>query len=171
MIRLCDENDFKSIYEVINDGAQAYRGVIPNELWREPFVSRDYLQSEIESGVRFKGFEQNNSLLAVMGTQEMDDVVLIRHSYVRTAYRRNGLGSKLLSNHLSEARLPVLVGCLKTMTWAISFYEKHGFSVVSDKLRDELRARYWSLPEAHVRQSVVLVDKQWRKQNSEVMGA
>lgn len=163
MIRACNENDFETIYEIINDSAEAYRGVIPHELWREPFVPREYLASEMNAGVMFSGYEQDGELLAVMGAQKKEDVTLIRHAYVRTAFRGRGLGSALLKSYLSKTDSPVLVGCLKAMTWAIAFYEKHGFLAVADAVRNALRARYWTLSKAHVINSVVLVDAKWRQ--------
>ena len=161
VIRLCTESDFDSIYETINDGAEAYRGVIPSEIWKEPFVSRDYLAAEIQNGVQFYAFEDHGQLLGVMGVQHFDDVVLIRHSYVRTKHQRKGIGAGLVKHHLTHSQKPVLVGCLKAMTWAISFYEQHGFSLVSEDLRDILRAKYWTLSSTHVKHSVVLADRRW----------
>lgn len=159
------DSDLETIYAIINDSAQAYRGVIPQELWRDPFMPYSYLHSEINQGVHFWGYEEKNQLDGVMGIQNIEDVTLIRHSYVRTSQRRRGIGSKLIRFHLAQTQRPILVGCLKAMTWAISFYQKHNFTLVSDAQRDLLRSRYWSLPSAHVRQSVVLVDQRWLELN------
>lgn len=169
MIRACTEADFEEIYTIINDAAIAYQGVIPNELWKEPFVSRSYLASEIQAGVTFTGYQQNGALLGVMGTQQKDDVLLIRHSYIRTSHRRTGIGSALLQNHLAQTDLPVLVGCLKAMTWAISFYQKHGFILVSESEKDRLRAKYWSLSSTHVGHSVVLANQEWLNQEQNLL--
>src|SRR5690606_7953593 len=83
-----------------------------------------------------------------------------------TSHRRKGIGSRLISQHIEGAVTPMLVGCLKAMPWAIAFYQHHGFSLLSDQQRDVLRNKYWNLPEAHVRQSVVLADKRWLNEYS-----
>lgn len=160
-IRECTASEFETVRSVINDAALAYRGVIPLELYREPWMSSDYLTEELFRGVVFSGAWIGGELIGVMGVQDVGDVTLIRHSYVRTAQRRSGIGSALLAHQLQRASRPVLVGCLKAMTWAITFYQKHGFQLVSDEERDLLRARYWNLSPQHVAQSVVLVDNRW----------
>lgn len=165
MLRLCSENDFEKIYEIINAAAMKYEGVIPDEVWRNPFMPEDYLQSELDLGVSFTGFERDGVLLGVMGVQDKGEVNLARHSYVLPKYQRQGIGSALLVNYIESSEKPVLVGCLKTMDWAITFYQKHGFELVSEQERDELRAKYWALSKAHVRNSVVLVDQAWRQLN------
>ena len=47
MIRRCDDRDSEVIWGIINDGAQAYRGVIPADQWTEPYMSREEMQGEI----------------------------------------------------------------------------------------------------------------------------
>ncbi len=158
MIRECSNIDLEEIRVVINDAAIAYKNTIPSHLYREPWMTERHLRDESEGGVRFFGFEEEATLLGVMGVQDIKDVTLIRHSYVRTDRRRKGVGSALIQFHKSQISRPVLVGCLKAMTWAISFYQKHGFILVSDEERDYLRASYWNLSPEHVRNSVVLVD-------------
>ena len=171
-IRACDQSDFEAIRETINDSALAYQGKIPAELYREPWMSEYYLKKEIDSGVCFYAAELSAIsrpqtagvrpvIGGVMGVQNVLDVTLIRHSYIRTAFRRNGIGSALIRAHLERADRPILVGCLKSMTWAIEFYQKHGFTLVSDDERDRLRAAYWNLSSVHVQNSVVLADRQW----------
>jgi GNAT superfamily N-acetyltransferase len=162
MIRECNEGDFEAIRAVINDAALAYKGVIPSFLYREPWASSEYLKNELSKGVRFICHDEQGELQGVMGVQEFPDVTLIRHSYVRTASQRTGIGSALLRFHMTHAHHRILVGCLKAMTWAIAFYEKHGFTLVSDAERDELRARYWDLSPEHVANSVVLVKDERR---------
>lgn len=162
MIRPCTDADFEEVRSVINDAAIAYKDTIPSQLYREPWISEEYLRAELQSGVRFWGVEENGRLVGVMGVQDIEDVTLIRHSYVRTILRRTGIGSSLIEFHKAQSDRPVLVGCLKAMTWAILFYQKHGFSLVSDEERDRLRRKYWSLSPEHVRNSVVLVDAKWR---------
>ena len=93
MIRQCTDEDFETIYEIITDAAAAYKGVIPVDRWKEPYMSRDELCHEIKNGVRFWGSEEGGQLLGVMGIQDVKDVTLIRHAYVRTAHRNKGIGS------------------------------------------------------------------------------
>lgn len=123
------------------------------------------MRQELASGVTFFVYQRDGVMLGVMGVQDVDDVTLIRHSYVCTAERRAGIGSELIRFHKARASRPVLVGCLKAMPWAINFYQRHGFVLVSDTVRDELRRRYWNLSAEHVRNSVVLVDEAWLMQN------
>ena len=95
MIRRCDNVDFEVIWAIINDGAQAYRGTIPTDRWTEPYMSREKLQHEIDDGVVFWGYEDADNLLGVMGLQEVRDVTLIRHAYVRTRQPKTGGRSTL----------------------------------------------------------------------------
>ena len=163
LIRACGRSDFQAIRETINDSALAYHGTIPAELYREPWMSEDYLNKELDAGVRFYAAEltatNGPTIAGVMGVQNVLDVTLIRHSYIRTIFRRNGIGSALIKSHLNQADRPVLVGCLKAMTWAIEFYRKHVLTLVDDPERDRLRAAYWNLSPLHVQNSVVLVDQ------------
>ena len=85
MIRRCDEQDFEAIYEIVNDAAAAYRGVIPADCWAEPYMPREKLREEIAAGIAFWGYEEDGVLAGVMGIQHVRDVTLIRHAYVRTS--------------------------------------------------------------------------------------
>src|SRR5271163_4518546 len=127
MIRHCDDRDFEEIWAIINDGAQAYKGIIPADRWTEPYMSGEKLRREIEDGVAFWGCDHTGILAAVMGLQQVKDVTLIRHAYVRSASQRGGLGARLLSPLLERASNPVLVGTWADAEWAIHFYEKYGF--------------------------------------------
>ena len=124
MIRQCGNQDFELIYVIINDAARAYKGIIPADRWEEPYMPREELRQEIDHGVVFWGVEKNGELLGVMGIQNVKDVTLIRHSYVRTASRNQGIGGKLLSHLRQLTNRPVLIGTWTDATWAIEFYEK-----------------------------------------------
>jgi GNAT superfamily N-acetyltransferase len=161
MMRRCDEQDFDSIWTIINDGAQVYRGVIPEDRWTDPYMSREKLQHEIDQGIVFWGYQDNGILGGVMGLQRVQDVTLIRHAYVRSDSQRQGIGSRLLS-HLRELTSdPVLIGTWADAGWAIGFYEKHGFRMVSAEDKDRLLKKYWNIPERQVETSVVLADSTW----------
>jgi len=157
MISRLQPTEFKSILHVINDAAQAYRGIIPEDRWKEPYMSAEELREEIESGVEFYGWMEDNVLVAAMGIQLVNDVTLIRHAYVLTNRQRRGIGEKLLRHLLSLARTTeVLVGTWKAAYWATRFYEKHGFRLVTREEKDVLLRKYWNIPERQIETSVVL---------------
>lgn len=157
MISRLQPTEFKSILHVINDAAEAYRGIIPEDRWKEPYMSAEELREEIESGVEFYGWMEDNVLVAVMGIQLVNDVTLIRHAYVLTNRQRRGIGEKLLRHLLSLARTSeVLVGTWEAAYWATRFYEKHGFRLVTREEKDMLLRKYWDIPERQIETSVVL---------------
>ncbi len=164
MIRPCKAEEFDRIYEVINDASVVYKGVIPQDCWKEPYMSREELRREIDGGVKFWGYYEEDRLVGVMGIQPVQDITLIRHAYVRTAAQKKGIGKKLLSRLRKETTRPVLVGTWAAAVWAIRFYEKHGFKLVSTEEKDRLLRKYWSIPERQISTSVVLADQNWFKQ-------
>ena len=161
MIRPCNGTDFETIYVIINEAAEAYRGVIPADRWHEPYMPKDDLHREIDRGVRFWGWQLDNRLIGVMGIQDVQDVTLIRHAYVRTAQRGQGIGGKLLVELRNLTARPILIGTWAAATWAIGFYEKYGFRQVTPVEKDRLLKKYWSIPERQVETSVVLGDERW----------
>jgi GNAT superfamily N-acetyltransferase len=149
--------EFDSMIEVVNEAAKAYRGVIPEDRWKEPYMSAEELRKEIESGVEFYGWMENDLLVAVMGIQLVSDVTLIRHAYVLTSHQRRGIGETLLKHLLSLAPTSeVLVGTWEAAYWAVRFYEKHEFRLVSKEEKEELLRKYWNIPERQIETSVVL---------------
>jgi len=157
MISRLELADLKSIMHVVNKAAEAYKGVIPMDRWKEPYMSAEELREEIEGGVEFYGWIEDNLLVGVMGIQPVNGVTLVRHAYVLPNYQREGIGERLLRNLLSLARTSeVLVGTWEAAHWAISFYEKHGFKLISKKEKDRLLWKYWKIPERQVETSVVL---------------
>ena len=146
------------IYEIINDAAQAYRGVIPEDRWHEPYMSLAELRQEIEDGVVFWGVVENDNLIGVMGIQDKGDVTLIRHAYIRTERRHEGIGSRLLRFLESTTIKTILVGTWAEATWAIDFYEKNGYRLVSESEKNQLLREYWKIPERQIETSVVLVN-------------
>ena len=161
MIRRCLSTEFDAILEIVNDATQAYKGVIPADRWHEPYMSKDELRGEIDGGVVFWGYEDDGLLAGVMGIQPVQDVTLIRHAYVRTARRNKGIGGKLLAHLRVQAARPVLVGTWAAAVWAVRFYEKHGFRMVTPEEKNRLLRKYWSIPERQVDTSVVLADQAW----------
>lgn len=161
VLRPCKPGDFEEIYAIINDGAQAYKGVIPADRWHDPYMSRPALAGEIEDKVLFWGIEQEGRLAAVMGIQDRGDVTLIRHAYVRTEYHRQGLGSKLLSHLADMTTKPILIGTWTAARWAVSFYEKHGYQLVEEEEKIRLLKKYWSIPQRQVETSSVLASQSW----------
>lgn len=159
MIRRCDERDFEAIWEIINDGARAYRGVIPADRWTQPYMSREHLRHEMNDGVLFWGYDEGETLAGVMGIQAVKDVTLIRHAYVRTARQKEGIGARLLAHLRAMAPTPVLIGTWADAAWAVRFYEKHGFRVVSTEEKELLLRKYWKIPKRQIETSVVLESK------------
>jgi GNAT superfamily N-acetyltransferase len=161
LIRPCNDGEFETMYVIINDAAQAYRGIIPADRWQEPYMSKDELRHEINEGVVFWGYEGKGRLLGVMGIQDVQDVTLMRHAYVRTEIRNQGIGGKLISALRKQTTCPVLVGTWAAAVWAVRFYENHGFRMVTPEEKNRLLRKYWSIPERQVETSVVLADRRW----------
>ena len=162
MIRRCDARDFDLMWAIVNDGARAYKGIIPADRWTEPYMPAEKLQHEIDDGVVFWGYEDGGRLVGVMGLQQVQDVTLIRHAYVLTANQGQGIGARLLSHLCQLTNDPVLIGTWADAVWAIRFYEKHGFQIVSAEEKNRLLKKYWTIPERQIETSVVLVDPKWR---------
>ena len=160
-IRPCAEEDFKSIYLVINEAAVAYRDVIPPDCWREPYMSEDELRREIAEGVCFFAFEEEGVLIGVMGIQHVRDVSLIRHAYVLPSRQRLGIGGRLLSALCRQTDQPILLGTWADATWAVHFYEKYGFKSVPLGEKDGLLRTYWHISRRQIATSVVLADQRW----------
>ena len=156
ILRPSSEDDFESIWSAINDGAQAYRGSIPPDRLHDPYMSRDELRHEIADGVRFWVYEDARGVAAVMGLQDVQDVTLIRHAYVRMERQREGIGSRMMEQLRGLAIGPLLIGTWADATWAIRFYERHGFRTVSHAEKERLLRKYWKIPERQVETSVVL---------------
>ncbi len=164
MIRHCSDADFEALFSVINDAAEAYRGVIPRDCWKEPYMSREYLHHELDDGVAFWGYEEDGQLVGVMGIQHVQDITLIRHAYVRTDLQGQGIGGKLITFLYEQTDRPVLVGTWAAAQWAIQFYEKHGFRLVPTEEKNRLLNKYWKIPRRQTETSVVLVDRRWREE-------
>ncbi len=161
MIRQCTQSDHEAIHEIINDAAVAYRGVIPDDRWHEPYMSRDELTDEIADGVVFWGLEQDKQLAGIMGIQDKGEVTLIRHAYVRTKNRNQGIGTRLLRHLEQTTNKPVLIGTWIDATWAVGFYRKNGYRLVSETEKNVLFKRFWTIPDRQVETSVVLANGKW----------
>jgi N-acetylglutamate synthase-like GNAT family acetyltransferase len=161
MIRKGTARDFDEILDIINDAAIAYKGIIPADRWHDPYMQRDELQAQIDDGVTFSCCVDGNKIAGVMGIQDKRDVDLIRHAYVRTEQRSNGIGTRLLLELTSGSKKPILIGTWKAANWAIRFYEKHGFSLANEEDKNRLLRKYWAIPDRQVETSVVLVDKKY----------
>ena len=165
MIRPCHADEFVAIWAIINDGARAYAGVIPADCLKEPYMPKSELQHEINDGVVFWGYEDAGELIGVMGIQDVRDVTLIRHAYVLTRAQGRGIGTQLLSHLRKLARNPLLIGTWTDATWAIRFYQKHGFELLSPAEKNWLLPKYWTIPERQIETSVVLASPEWRQLN------
>ena len=159
MIRQCNSADVEEIYKIINAAAMAYKGVIPDDCWKEPYMPEEELLNEIAQGVEFWGYEQEGRLAGVMGIQPVLDVTLFRHAYIRPEHQGRGIGSILLRALKQKAASPVLIGTWGAATWAIRFYEKHGFVMLTPEEKNRLLRRYWTISERQIEASVVLAEK------------
>lgn len=160
-IRKSNAADSEPMLALVNAAAQAYRGVIPEDRWREPYMSAYELQQEIAAGVDFWVARDHDRLLGVMGIQDKAEVELVRHAYVEPTAQRKGIGTRLLRHVLGLARKPVLVGTWADAIWAIEFYRKNGFTPVPATDKDRLLRQYWSIPDRQIETSVVLANGRW----------
>jgi GNAT superfamily N-acetyltransferase len=157
-VRPCRDDERGAILAIVNEAAEAYRGVIPPDRWHEPYMPVDELDDEIAAGVAFWGYEADGALLGIMGIQPVHDVDLIRHAYVSPSSQRHGVGSALLEHLTGSSTRTLLVGTWAAADWAIRFYQRHGFELVSPERKAELLNTYWTIPDRQVETSVVL---QW----------
>jgi GNAT superfamily N-acetyltransferase len=157
-VRPCRKDDRSSISEIINAAAEAYRGVIPADRWHDPYMSLLELDSEISAGVVFWAYESAGEVIGVMGIQAVRDVDLIRHAYVRPGNQRRGVGAALIGHIRSLSSRQMLVGTWEAATWAIAFYRRHGFVLVSPEEKTGLLKAYWTIPERQIETSVVLAN-------------
>ena len=164
MILKCEQTDIKEICDIINDAAIAYKGIIPDDRWHDPYMSEEELQKQIDEGVQFWCWKEHGEMMGVMGIQYKEDVTLIRHAYVRSIFRSKGIGSKLLAHLSSIASTPVLIGTWAAATWAIQFYIKHGFRLLSRSETETLLRKYWNIPDRQIESSVVLANAEWKNQ-------
>ena len=164
MIRQCSPSDFDVIWNIINDAAQAYKGIIPADRWHEPYMPREDLRRELQDGVEFWGFDSQDGLIGVMGIQDKGEVNLIRHAYVKTAQRRKGVGAQLLQFLESRSDKPILIGTWADAGWAVSFYQKHGYRLLDTKEKTALLKKFWSIPDRQIETSVVLANAKWPTQ-------
>jgi GNAT superfamily N-acetyltransferase len=155
-LRDCVSEDFPAILAIINAAAEAYRGVIPPDCWHDPYMSEGALRAELAAGVAFCGYEDDGGLRGVMGRQPVGDVDLIRHAYVLPESQRRGVGGALLRHLQQESTRRILVGTWAAATWAIDFYQRHGFVLVAPAAKATLLRRYWTIPERQIETSVVL---------------
>ena len=158
-IRRANAADEAAMLAIINDAAVAYRGVIPADRWHEPYMPREELASEIAHGVEFWVAEREGRVLGVMGMQDKGDVALVRHAYVEPNLQRSGVGTSLLRHVAGLAGKPILIGTWAAASWAISFYQRNGFVLVSPEEKDRLLRRYWSIPPRQIETSVVLANR------------
>ena len=157
-VRPCRNDERSAISEIINLAAEAYRGVIPADRWHDPYMSLQELDSEISAGVDFWAFEREGEVIGVMGIQPILDVELIRHAYVRPGNQRHGVGAALFAHIRSMSSRRMLVGTWAAATWAIAFYQRQGFVLVSPEQKTALLKTYWTVPERQIEASVVLAN-------------
>jgi N-acetylglutamate synthase-like GNAT family acetyltransferase len=164
IIRLSKAADFEAMLATVNQAAGAYRGVIPEDRWHDPYMSDNELRKEMDHGVVFWVAEDARHVVGIMGIQDKGDVALVRHAYVAPRTQRSGVGTRLLRHVQSLTDKPILIGTWAAATWAIDFYQRNGFTVVSGTEKDHLLRTYWSIPARQVATSVVLANgPAWRR--------
>ncbi|MGD9393393.1 MAG: GNAT family N-acetyltransferase [Dehalococcoidia bacterium] len=154
MIRQCQPPDTERLYFIINEAARAYEGAIPDDCYPQPYMPMSELEAEMRR-VTFYGWQLDGELVGVMGLEPIKDTTLIRHAYVLPRWQRQGISTRLLEyiKPLVKTRR-LMVGTWADATWAIDFYKKQGFELMSDK--DELLKTYWDIPQRQIETSVVL---------------
>jgi len=157
-IRSCRDDERPTILAIVNTAAEAYRGVIPEDCWHEPYMPAQELAGEIAAGVAFWGYEADGALVGVMGIQPVREVDLIRHAYVLPAHQRHGIGAALLQHLRRRSARRMLIGTWAAAEWAIRFYRRHGFELVSPERKTALLKQYWAVPDRQIEASVVLSD-------------
>jgi GNAT superfamily N-acetyltransferase len=161
-IRPCGTADLPALFSIVNDAAQAYKGIIPADCWHEPYMPLDELKREIRDRIEFWGYLSGGELVGVMGIQDRGEVSLIRHAYVQSGQRRRGIGEKLLKHLEAMTAKPILIGTWSAAAWAIRFYEKNGYRALSRPETERLLRKYWSIPERQIDTSVVLANARWK---------
>ena len=161
MITKCEEKDFNDILYIINDAAMAYKGIIPDDRWHEPYMTEEELRLQIADNVQFWGYAEDGKIIAVMGIQFKGEVTLIRHAYVRTRDRNKGIGALLLKHLKDLTSTPVLIGTWSDAKWAINFYLKNGFRLLDRQEINILLPKYWTIPQRQIETSVVLASSNW----------
>lgn len=157
-IRACRRDESAAIVAIVNCAAEAYRGVIPADCWHEPYMPLNEVESEITAGVAFWGYERDGALVGVMGIQAVRDVDLIRHAYVLPACQKHGIGGALLAYLRALTNRRVLIGTWSDAAWAIRFYQRHGFELVSSERKISLLKTYWTISERQIATSVILAN-------------
>ena len=160
-LRRSVDADQPAMAAIINDAAQAYRGVIPADRWHDPYMPEDDLAAEIAAGIEFWVAEEDGGLLGVMGIQDRGEVALVRHAYIATRAQRKGVGTKLLRHVEGLSAKPVLIGTWAAASWAIDFYRRNGYRVVAGSEKNRLLRRFWTVPQRQIETSVVLADRRW----------
>ncbi len=156
MIARCVETELTMVNDIINESAQAYKGIIPADRWHEPYMSIDEMNAEIASGVCFYGHSSNGSLTGVMGIQNVKDVTLIRHAYVLTKFQGQGIGRRMLEYMRNLTTQPILIGAWRSAAWAVQFYQRNGFHLVDEDEKIRSLKIYWTVPERQIQESIVL---------------
>jgi GNAT superfamily N-acetyltransferase len=154
MIRECKAADAERIHFVINEAAQAYKGVIPDDCWHEPYMPLAELRREMRE-MTFFGWDAGDGLSGVMGYQSFPGrMALVRHAYVLPERQGEGIGGRLLAHLREMTQGRLLVGTWTANRGAVRFYERHGFRLLAEG--QELLSRYWDIPQRQRETSLVL---------------
>jgi GNAT superfamily N-acetyltransferase len=120
-------------------------------------MTAEQLERDIAAGVTFWGVDDGaGDLVGVMGIQSVQDVDLIRHAYVRPDKQGGGVGGQLLAHLERLSDRAILIGTWRAATWAIAFYQRHGYMLVDAAETAPLLRRYWTVSPRQIETSVVL---------------
>jgi GNAT superfamily N-acetyltransferase len=156
-IRRTKPDEQPRILTIINAAAERYRGAIPADCWHDPYMDASALARDTEKGVDFWGAQDaDRQLVGVMGIQSVKDVTLVRHAYVHPEVQGKGIGGLLLRHLETLTEKRILIGTWADATWAIRFYETHGYSLIPRSETPLLLGRYWEISPRQVETSVVL---------------
>ena len=89
---------------------------------------------------------------------------------MQITHRGRGVSGKLLSELKKNTSGPALVGIWKAAVWAIRFYEKYEYRLVTEQQKEQLLRKYWKIPERQVETSVVLANGTWFSMSKEKTG-
>jgi len=146
--------DPELIFEVVNDAARRYNGVIPADRWHEPYMPMEEVRDELQR-MRFYGYVRDGKILGVIGKERVRDVTLLRHLYVRMDAQGMGIGGRLVAFVQKKIDTEwLLIGTWESARWAVDFYLRRDFATMPDK--DGLLRNYWDIPDRQVETSVVL---------------
>jgi len=136
-VRLAEESDVDRILSVINTTNRAlYMDIIPPEHFRDPFVTREQLTSDLRRWLFFV-YETRGNIIGTAALERSNSKAgTVYRLYVLPEFQRRGVATALMRKleykakgvGLKRLRLRVMVEA----RWAVAFYQKIGYSKVGE---------------------------------------